>query len=64
MRKKVKGLLVCERSTKRRAVWGMFRLIPKKGDVRMREYLTSNEADSLITAAGKIGRHRLSDLAI
>ncbi len=37
---------------------------PKNGDVRSREYLTPDEVDSLMTAAGKAGRHRLRDRAL
>ncbi len=37
---------------------------PKNGDVRSREYLTPDEVDALMTAAGKVGRHRLRDRAL
>ncbi len=37
---------------------------PKNGDVRSREYLTPDEVDSLMTAAGKVGRHQLRDRAL
>ena len=37
---------------------------PKNSQVRPREYLTDKEADSLIEAAGKVGRHKHRDKTI
>ncbi len=34
---------------------------PKNADVRSREYLTREEVDALMNAAGKVGRHQLRD---
>ncbi len=34
---------------------------PKNRDVRSREYLTREEVDALMSAAGKVGRHQLRD---
>ena len=34
---------------------------PKNRDVRSREYLTREEVDAVISAAGKVGRHQLRD---
>ena len=34
---------------------------PKNGDVRNREYLTLDEVESLMKAAGSLGRHQLRD---
>lgn len=37
---------------------------PKNRDVRSREHLLSDEVDSLMKAAGQVGRHRLRDRAL
>ncbi len=56
--------VVAFKGTKQGAPDNILRKIPsrpKNRDVRSREYLTREEVDALMSAAGKVGRHQLRD---
>ena len=59
--------VVAFRGTKKAAPDNVLRKVParpKNRDVRTREYLTLDEVDALMTAAGKVGWHRHRDRAL
>ena len=59
--------IVAFKGVKKRAPDNILRKVPerpKNRDVRSREYLTPDEVDALMTAAVKVGRHRLRDRAL
>jgi len=59
--------IVAFKGVKKRAPDNILRKVPERPrnrDVRSREYLTPDEVDALMTAAVKVGRHRLRDRAL
>ena len=59
--------IVAFKGVKKRAPDNILRKVPgrpRNRDVRSREYLTPDEVDALMTAAVKVGRHRLRDRAL